>query len=117
MWNTLGAFKSFEDELNSPTASAETLNSRWFTVVQNLDQLFNNPSYSINWIGVTSGSRPVWFADATDVMSKVGLDFNLSALMIAYQTRINNRNIQYTLETSVSQPGSSPYTIPQIFLP
>ncbi len=54
-------------------------------------------------------------ADVQAVKEDVGLWFNMTALMAAYQRRLDTRGVQLTLETTYVS-GNDRWAIPNVFL-
>jgi hypothetical protein len=102
--------RDFEDLLKASNPDSTAFELRWKSVVRGF-HLFTNGLI----VGRPWGERPGTLDDVQTTRAAVGLHFNMTALMAAYQQRLDDQGVPVTLETTISQHGVS-RSIPNVFL-
>jgi hypothetical protein len=101
--------RDFEDLLKASNPDSTAVEFEWKTVVQGFHS-FTGLNVSRPW-----GDRPVTLDDVQTTRAAVGLHFNMTALMAAYQQRLDDQGVPITLEATTSLYGVS-RSIPNVFL-
>jgi hypothetical protein len=93
-----------------PGADETALRKGWKDCVVQLQYFAEH--VSINAAGTPRSGTA---ADVQAVKEDVGLSFKMTALMAAYQQRLDTRGVQLTLETTYVS-GNDRWAIPNVFL-
>ena len=101
--------RDFEDLLKASNPDSTAVEFEWKVVVQGFHS-FTDLTVSRPW-----GDRPVTLDDVQTTRAAVGLHFNMTALMAAYQQRLDDQGVPITLEATTSHHGVS-RSIPNVFL-
>lgn len=101
--------RDFEDLLKASNPDSTAVELQWKSVVQGF-HLFTGLNVTRPW-----GDRPVTLDDVQTTRAAVGLHFNMTALMAAYQQRLDDQGVPITLEATTSHHGVL-RSIPNVFL-
>jgi hypothetical protein len=114
--------RTFESLLLDPGADETALRKGWKDCVSRLQYFTGNVAIEVAGVplpitvpGVTPNSRSGTNDDVQAVKEDVGLWFNMTALMTAYQRRLDARAVPLTLET-IFVSGNDRWAIPKVFL-